>query len=210
MIYTGQTKNKLITHHTQLINALIEKYSLKSYLELGVNVPAYNFSQIKCESKVGVDPCLSTTYNVNSFLVGCTSDYFFETQKDRYFDKVDLVFIDGDHAAEQVEKDFENSLKCLSEKGFIVIHDVLPENEQGTLIPRQTRKWWGTVYKFAMNIGQYQDIDYKTFEIDEGCMLVWKDPGYVNKSYRPKYEETFERYIDSCMQAMNVVSEVII
>lgn len=163
----------MITHHTQLLNALVEKYKLKSYLEIGVQNPANNFNKINAKYKIAVDPCFKAIFengDGTNMYYGWTSDLYFEKHSGPF----DLIFIDGLHTAEQVQRDFENSLRCLNDNGFIVIHDVLPENEAGTLVPRVQKQWWGDVYKWAMNIGQYAGIDYKTFDIDNGCMLVWK------------------------------------
>ena len=173
----------MITHHTQLLNALIEKYGLKSYLEIGVQNPANNFDLIKCENKLGCDPELQTTIEI----AGCPSDEFFEKLMPILTHKVDLIFIDGLHHADQVKRDFENSLRCLSENGFIVIHDVLPENEAGTKVPRETKQWWGDVYKWAMGVCEYDGIGYKTFNIDNGCMLAWKDESKVSK--KPEFKK---------------------
>lgn len=158
-----------ITTHTQLLNALIEKYSLKSYLEIGVQNPANNFDKVKCERKVGVDP---TVEGIHVYKMA--SDDFFEYIKPNPF-IFDIVFIDGLHHADQVKRDFENSLRCLSDNGFIVIHDVLPENEEGTIVPRQTKQWWGDVYKWAMTIASYPGIEFITYNIDNGCMVVKKN-----------------------------------
>ena len=105
-----------------------------------------------------------------------TSDeYFAAIENNNPPPSFDLIFIDGLHHADQVKRDFENSLKYLSDTGYIVIHDVLPENEAGTIVPRETKQWWGDVYKWAMCIKNYDGIRYVTFSIDNGCMLVWKD-----------------------------------
>ncbi len=161
----------MITTHTELLNALIEKYNLKSYLEIGVQTPEQNFDKINCAHKIGVDPALPSAYQI----YGGTSDDWFKTNEDA---KLDLIFVDGDHTKDQVKRDFENSLRCLSDNGFILIHDVLPENEAGTKVPRETRKWWGDVYKWAMTLSSYDGIKFKTFNIDNGCMLVWKCPSF--------------------------------
>ena len=161
----------MITNHTQLIQALIDKHNLKSYCEIGVQSTSQNFDKIKCKSKDGVDPCLSTSLNGSIRIIGATSDEYFE----RWAKPTDIFFLDGLHHKEQIKRDFENSLRCLSDNGFIVIHDVLPENEAGTIVPRETKQWWGDVYKWAMTVSQeYPDVDFKTFNIDNGCMLVWK------------------------------------
>jgi SAM-dependent methyltransferase len=169
----------MIDTRTDLLNALIKKYGYKTYLEIGVQNRANNFDLIRCDVKVGVDPDIQWS---NGIFI-CTSDRFFEEKmKDAqyigmgaYPVKFDLIFIDGLHHYHQVVRDFENSLKCLSPGGRIVIHDVLPENEQGTAVPRETRVWWGDVYKWAMTIGTYDGIGYKTLNMDNGCLIVWKD-----------------------------------
>lgn len=196
-------------NHTSILNALIEKHDLKSYLEIGINNPSNNFDLIKCESKIGVDPAIVISKkNGNYELWGMTSDEFFEINNNEF--KFDLIFIDGLHHTDQVKRDFENSLQCLSDNGFILIHDCLPENEQGTKVPRETRQWWGDVYKFCMTIrNHYSDIAFKTFNVDNGCMLVWEEPNF---SYTTWNEAPFDwnTYTKFGKILMNVVNEVTI
>lgn len=201
----------MITSHTQLLNALIKKYGLKSYLEIGVQNPANNFDKIKAELKIGVDPEV-----VSDRVYNFGSDVFFKSWFQLHGpsemeykidgDKFDLVFIDGLHHADQVKRDFENSLRCLSDNGFIVIHDVLPDNEPGTIVPRETKQWWGDVYKWAMNIRQYDGIDFKTFNIDNGCCLAWKDKEKVGGF---EHKDIDWDYYQRCgYKLMNVTSTV--
>lgn len=199
----------MITHHTELLNALIAKYNLKSYLEIGVQNPANNFDKVKCESKIGVDP---ETDHPQVFKN--KSDVFFQTAIPGGGTGItfDLTFIDGLHTAEQVKKDFENSLRCLSDNGFIVIHDVLPENEAGTKVPRETKQWWGDVYKWAMRVRNQKGVNVKTFNIDNGCMLVWKDLSNSQKFPFIKDNDytDWEWYQAHHRILMNVTDEVII
>jgi len=198
----------MITNHTQLLNALIEKHSLKSYLEIGVQNPANNFDKIKCAEKWGVDPCLQDLDKSNFILCGQDSDSFF-AEHAGLKGAFDLIFIDGLHHADQVKRDFENSLRCLSDNGFIVIHDVLPENEAGTIVPRETKIWWGDVYKFAMTMSHYSGIDYITLDIDNGCMVCWKDKRDGENDKYP-FPETldWQTYLSHGKELMNVTSTV--
>lgn len=199
----------MITHHTQLLNALIEKHGLKSFLEIGVQNPANNFDKIKCHQKVGVDPeCgpLKLTSDEYFHLLKTPSEQVGIYMAYAEIQTFDLIFIDGLHHAEQVRKDFENSLRCLSDKGFILIHDVLPENEAGTIVPRETKVWWGDVYKWAMNIRQYWGIGFKTFNIDNGCMLVWKTE--PNLTIKPHIDYAWAEYKTYGGNIMNVTDEV--
>lgn len=176
-------------NHTELLNYLAAEYNLGTYLEIGVQNKANNYNKIACQVKVGVDP------NVNDSEIRCMSsdDYFEAVKNNKPPASFDLIFIDGYHEAEQVKRDFENSLKCLLPRGFIVIHDTLPETEIGTRVPRETKVWWGDVYKFAMKLGQYDSIDFLTFDMDNGCTVVWKNnqmtPTYDNARY------TFDDYM---------------
>ena len=190
-----------ITHHTDLINALIEKYNLQNYLEIGINDPSKNFDLIRCKIKAGVDPKVSGLTNI----IPVTSDIFFEKETEL---KWDIIFIDGYHESSQVKRDFENSMKVLNDNGFILIHDVCPKNEAGTKVPRETKVWWGDVYKFAMTMHEY-GYEYKTFNIDNGCMLVQKTP--LIRPIHPanvKYDwETFKMYKHVLLR---IVDEVVI
>ena len=156
--------------------------------------PANNFIHITCKSKWGIDPEVKNTPQITCD----TSDEFFKRNEFTY----DLIFIDGLHHSDQVQRDFENSLRYLTDNGFIVIHDCLPENEQGTKVPRATRVWWGDVYKFCMNIGCYHGIKYVTYNIDNGCMVVRKDDTAIGQVV--EYGTTYSDYIKLRRIAMNV------
>lgn len=196
---------KDINHHTQLLNYLIERYGLKSYLEIGLQNPANNFDKINANVKVGVDPNLDRFENIRGqyFIWAESSDDFFDKKFIELSSKCgpveylphtpffDLIFIDGDHAKEQVKRDFDNSLRCLNDNGFIVIHDTLPLNEQGTRVPRETKQWWGDVYKFAFELNLYPGIDFCTYDFDNGCTVVWKTDKDLSIMQLPEVDYEF-------------------
>jgi hypothetical protein len=170
---------------TDLLNFLAEKYQLKRYLEIGLQNASQNFDKVKCEYKFSVDP------DPKAKATQCrTSDDFFRYTQDHIsinpegtFQPFDLIFIDGLHTAEQVKKDFENSLKIISPKGFIVLHDCNPEKEEHTIVPRPTKTghWNGDVYKFAVDLTQETGV--YTVAIDNGMTI------YVNpKRWEDDYE----------------------
>lgn len=194
----------LPTNHTQLLNWLIEKHGLKSYLELGVQSAKNNFNKINVEDKWGVDPNPDDATKILNRIHLNTSDEYFDAMFDAKFD---LVFIDGLHHADQVKKDFENSLRCLNDNGFIVIHDTCPENEVGTKVPRETRRWWGDVYKFVMTLDSYPGIEHATLEMDEGCTIVWKNASveYVPCIFGDE-GATWQKYLDWKDRYYNIVT----
>jgi hypothetical protein len=161
-------------NHADLINYLIKENDLESYLEIGVFNPDHNFNKIQCNTKVSVDP------DPNAKAMVCqTSDLFFEGLDDGKtvmgINNFDIIFIDGLHHADQVKKDFENSLRYLSKLGFIVMHDCNPLSEKITHVPRDNREWCGDVYKFASRLETYPGIRFLTVDFDYGCTVVIRD-----------------------------------
>lgn len=197
-----------ITNHTDLIQALIDKHGLKSYLEIGVNDRTKNFDKIKCDFKKGIEP--APIPNGQDIFYG-TSDQAFEYLNKNKENKFSIVFIDGLHEKEQVKKDFENSMDLLEDNGFIIVHDVLPEVEETTGVPRATRCWHGTVYQWAMTVRKYDNIAFITYNIDEGCMLICKAPGKRGNNYDlGEFKSQWEQYQQVGGVLLNVVNEVII
>ena len=75
---------------TDIINYLIEKYNLKTYLEIGVRNPNDNFNKIKCDNKVAVDP--EPLIKTENIYVGTSDNYFQNISQNKKFD---IIFIDG-------------------------------------------------------------------------------------------------------------------
>ena len=145
-----------------IINKLINSKKFKSYLEIGCQSDV-NFSKIKIENKVGVDPQSGGTLRM-------TSDEFFSQNKDTF----DLIFIDGLHIHEQVLKDIDNSLKVLNENGVILLHDCLPAKIWHQTIPQTHSSWNGDVWKSIVQSRTREDIDTYTIKADQGLGLILK------------------------------------
>ena len=89
-----------------LMNYLIEKYKLVNYLEIGVN-DGLCIRQIKAEHKDGVDPYPGSEIGgaiVPEINYPISSDDFFLLLKGHDV-KYDMIFIDGLHHADQVDKE---------------------------------------------------------------------------------------------------------
>ena len=145
-----------------IINKLINSKKFKSYLEIGCQSDV-NFSKIKIENKVGVDPQSGGTLRM-------TSDEFFSQNKDTF----DLIFIDGLHIHEQVLKDIDNSLNVLNENGVILLHDCLPAKIWHQTIPQTHSSWNGDVWKSIVQSRTREDIDTYTIKADQGLGLILK------------------------------------
>lgn len=117
---------------TEIINFLLSlKQNRTYYLEIGVRNPEDNFNHIKADIKYGVDPGLEFKENPVDFKL-TSDDFFIKLSKNEILNnsiKFDIIFIDGLHLAEQVDRDIINSLLYIREDGFIVIHDCNPPSE---------------------------------------------------------------------------------
>ncbi len=155
-------------NRTDLLNFLIKENGFKSFLEIGTQHPQQNFHKIECAYKISVDP------DPEAEATFClTSDRYFAEQHEgnKCFQ---IVFIDGEHSAEQVKKDVTNAMKILADGGLIVCHDTNPETEDLTHFPRDKKgPWNGSTYKFAAGL-VYAEMDYKTVNIDHGLTIIPK------------------------------------
>ena len=150
-----------------IINHLIEKNKFLNYLEIGV-FKGENIREIKAIHKDGVDPG-AEGYTPPEVNYPMTSDEFFDLIKDHDEIKYDVIFIDGLHHADQVEKDIKNSLNHLVKGGYILMHDCNPVSYDAQLIPRQTIAWNGDVWKAF--------VDFKSNNPTYDCSVVDTDFG---------------------------------
>jgi len=159
-----------MNNRTIIINKLFETYNFKTYLEIGVRVPAENFDKINAELKHSVDP---EPLGACTYIT--TSDKFFENHVGNQ--KYDVIFVDGMHTAEQVYLDVLNSIKHLNNGGFIVMHDCNPPTEFHVRTYDEYLKtrgeWNGTVFKGFIQLKQ-ELKDWNCFVINEdwGCGII--------------------------------------
>ena len=144
------------------IDKVIKNNQYKSYLEIGCD-DNYSFKRINVPEKIGVDPESGGNFRG-------TSDEFFSQNKKKF----DCIFIDGLHIYDQVCRDLQNSLDCLSTKGMIFLHDTLPSNIHQQAVPRYKRIWNGDVWKAIVNFRTRPYCDIVTCKIDHGVSVVRK------------------------------------
>ena len=131
-----------------LLNHLIKKHNYKRYLEIGV-FNGINFSKIDIPHKDGVDPGIENIYSELTNYPMTSDDFFNHIDENQ---KYDIIFIDGLHISEQVDKDIENSLKHLNQDGVILLHDCNPPEEFLQIVPRQHSLWNGDVWKSIVKL----------------------------------------------------------
>lgn len=183
-----------------VLNHLIKRWGLRSYLELGTQVRANNFDKIKCDWKF----CVDLDYGAKADFTGTTDEFFrqYGNELRPVANGIDLIFIDASHIADQVQKDFENSLEILSRKGFIVLHDCSPAKEEYTFVPRPFPRghWNGDVWRFAAAFYGYEDLIRYTVDIDNGCMVIQPGGGVfkTNISQMPwkEFDTNRKKYLN--------------
>lgn len=168
--------------HVDIINYLINKYNYNSYLEIGIGT-GESYLRVNCKNKECVDPFEkgnpdgNNSEAVNEFVekniltYKMTSDKLFETiDSDK---KWDIIFIDGLHVEEQVDRDILNSLRHLNPGGKIVVHDCLParKTHQLGINERPYGTWNGTVWKSIPKLALL-GIDYHVVNTDMGCCVI--------------------------------------
>lgn len=166
------SKRPRAPRRTAIINALVKSCNHKSYLEIGV-ADGFNFGDITCSNKVGVDPDSDVVCTHNM-----TSDAYFEA----YNDKFDMIFIDGLHHADQVLRDIENSLDRLNPGGTILLHDCHPPNEKSQIVPRTELVWTGDVWKAWVKTRiDRPNLSGYIVNTDFGCGVIeWGDATKVD------------------------------
>tara|TARA_S200000501_G_scaffold62734_1_gene53470 strand:+ start:420 stop:1181 length:762 start_codon:yes stop_codon:yes gene_type:complete len=178
----AKTERSKPTKRTDIINFLLSlKQEDTIYLEIGVRNRKSNFDMVDSKFKYSVDPDVDIP-NKNHFKL--TSDVFFEQLdlgeilKDKI--RFDIIFIDGLHLAEQVEKDIKNSLKFIKSNGFIVLHDCNPPSEWHA---RETYSyysspakeiWNGTVWKAFLKKRFDKSIKSCCIDTDWGIGILSK------------------------------------
>jgi len=164
------------TQRWELMNYLIKKYELINYLEIGVN-DGLCIRQIIAEHKDGVDPYPGSEIGgaiVPEINYPISSDDFFELIKNADI-KYDMVFIDGLHHSDQVDKDIQNALNHITDDGFIILHDCNPLVYEMQIVPRVTGLWNGDVWKSITKLRCTEpNLEVMVVDMDWGVGVVKK------------------------------------
>lgn len=191
----------------EIINTFIKNNNFKNYLEIGV-FRGQNIREIIAEHKDGVDPTTELGKTIPEINYPVTSDEFFNLIKDHDI-KYDIIFIDGLHHSDQVDKDIENALNHLVDNGIIVMHDCNPEKEEYTSVPRVTGIWHGDVYKSALRLRQKYPHKFITVEDDCGCGVIFNGIEEDNKCNNDNLQqglESWEYFSKNRVKLLNLMS----
>jgi hypothetical protein len=205
-----ETRNKYWNHSARRVNTLMRGADF-SYLEVGV-ADGTTLQAIASRRKVGVDPQpLFDITNLPSNLE------FFKSTSDSYFRqlspevKFDFIFLDGLHEATQLLRDFQNSLRHLSKKGWILIDDVIPSDSISAIpdiqesyarrgvLASEGYPWHGDCFKILPILSKLEFIErYLIIYPDNPQILVrvqdWKACDHFLKQSEAKLFFEIERF----------------
>lgn len=187
-----------------MINKIIESNGFSDYLEIGVR-DGECFKEIKCANKIGVDPNPSSSDTTHKM----TSDEFFESWDESK--KFDLIFIDGLHIEDQVDKDIQNSLKFLKEGGYIVLHDCNPPTsfhalEYPVFTPPANGNWNGTVYRSIIKVRLYRkDLILETVDSDWGVGILRRGKSETINAF-PAEAMTWDWFSSNKKEVLNLIT----
>lgn len=183
-----------------LRTAFIQRSILKfgkncQYLEIGCDKnEVFDTIPLDKEFKIGVDPNSGGTHRM-------TSDEFFKNNKKEF----DVIFIDGLHTYEQVQKDIINSLKVLKKSGIILFHDFLPLDEISADPVRRLRGWNGDVWKVGVELSNSQGLILKIVNIDCGVGILKKSDNYKFNFMNLK-NKSFDDFFNNYRNQMSIIT----
>jgi hypothetical protein len=152
---------------TSIITDIIHANRYTSYLEVGVATGENirGIVTIPGLHVVGVDPeprCEHVTHPVDS-------DAFFLANQQTF----DIVFIDGCHVEQQVDKDVANALSALNQGGTIVMHDCNPATYQHATNDWLLAEWNGTVWRSVVKLRCTNPaVTLRVVDADYGCGIL--------------------------------------
>jgi GT2 family glycosyltransferase len=166
-----------------VLNYIAKAIGAKRYLEIGV-ADGSCMRQIDVGEKWGIDPNPQDgAVRAASVFIPRTSDFFFErlAAQSGLFD---LVFIDGDHRADQVYREVQAAVKILSPRGVICLHDCNPHSEEMQEVPlRSGWQWTGDVWKAIARLRSDGEHRVRVIPSDYGIGVVLPARGRPVKRY---------------------------
>ena len=151
----------------------------ETYLEIGTNTGTS--LALASYKSIAIDPSFKLTQDVVGAKPAClmfnmTSDAFFhQYSPSRLFGQtVDMAFLDGQHLAEFLVRDFANLEKSCSKNSIVFMHDCMPVdagmagrdiNADRTAISRYPGWWTGDVWKAVVALRVYRP-DLAIFAFD--------------------------------------------
>lgn len=203
----NKTEKRYWSHSARRINEIMDNQDFK-YLEIGV-AEGSTLQAITSTYKIGVDPnplFNTTKLPGNVKFYSLESDIFFQSLSPS--EKFDFIFLDGLHEANQLLRDFINSLKSLNNQGYILIDDIVPSDsisaipdifesyEARGVLPKEGFPWHGDCFKILPILLQMDFLEKYLIIFPDNPQLL------LRVSNWNKCRESLEKSSDSWFQEM--------
>jgi len=181
----------------------------RTYVEIGVSTGRTFQLALPGTRCVGIDPAprLARPVTRGQQIFTLSSDEFFATHDLRAVlggDPLDLAFIDGMHHFEFALRDFINLERAAHPESTILIHDCLPENEEGAARDRTTVLWSGDVWRLIVLLRRWRpDLEVSVADWPPTGLGVVRhlDPG--STVLADHYHELVEHYLSVPYSALD-------
>lgn len=168
-----------------IINLLIERLSLTSYLEVGAGTGAC-FHEVQCQKKLGIDIGWGTP-PLNPWILRYTSkqlalELLQEAPTPDAARLFDCVFVDASHDAEDVLLDLNYISKIVMNNSVILLHDVSPPDERwaGRAQNPTVPGWCGNVWRAYLGAIHTKGIKGFSIDTDYGIgVLIVDNPNLL-------------------------------
>lgn len=179
-----------------IVNKFIKDRGFKKYLEIGV-YRKQMYNKIICEHKECVDP----DSNANATHTMTSDDFFGKYSNNRY----DIIFIDGLHHSDTVDRDIRNSLTVLNDGGVIVLHDCNPSTEIHQRVPQESEHWNGDVWKSIVKFihSEHKNYNIYTVDVDEGIGVI--EPGSCECNFEMPDELNWDWLVSNRIECLNLI-----
>lgn len=159
----------------KLLFDLIQENDVKSVLEIGTYTGITTLTlALAADEVVSVDPRdIGDEPAHRSGILGLHINFVKARSSDYLMSGVgmfDMIFIDGSHEEEDVYSDMVLSLDKLNDGGFMVLHDIFPDDEPVLTKHRRIPGPWRAMQRFLMD---HQGISAETiYEYDNDVVRM--------------------------------------
>ncbi len=199
-------------NRAELINLICAHVRAKDYLEIGI-AKGQTLSNVIAPNKMGVDPAPRLNEISSIFHPGLHGARLCKLESDHFFadntETFDVIFVDGLHLYEQAIKDVLNAFNALNPGGFVIAHDLLPENEDEASRERDSYIWNGDVWKIMLDLKtNYPGVGQFVVNADCGMGVLW--PIDHTQRFEPGFHEEileapFSIYADDRQVFMDII-----
>ena len=173
----------------------------RTYVEIGVSTGRTLALALPGTTCIGIDPSprLARPPGTGKRVVAQTSDEFFASNDLHTVlggAPLDLAFIDGMHLFEFALRDFINLERASHPETTVLIHDCLPESEEGASRERTTVLWSGDIWRLIVLLREWRpDLEVSVVDWAPTGLGVVRGIDPRSTVLADHYDEIVEQYL---------------